>query len=539
VRFLALILGLLAGIFALATPIAFKTDLMTPFVEYWASAADARLPATLFWSALPVAALLGGILCVVMPGFAALLLLGAGLGWAAIALTQPALMDFKLLVPAGLALLGAVLAQVAGELDIHRRRRRRREMRATAEDGADEVEREAAFRVDPTISPRPTYRQEAPPPEPAPSRPHSVPPRRAVPLKFENGPAATTPMETPQAVYTRQETIEPATPRRNGGFRWDDDDAPTRAPEPEPAREMPRPSPRFEQRQPDHVAFVSRPGQRRAEVQPELRSEPRGEIRTAVQQPYRRPVPQRRNDSLAVPIFLGIGAVLLLTVLAGIYIAHREGYLGRIVAALQSPAPEPAQQPAASSATTTAAAAPQPAPVTAPAAVTVPTPAPSPTASAPATPTPALPEVLPAAPDAVATAGTTYDDPFAYCTAVGTIDFVDARYSGPAVIPEATQLLRTPADAPRDRVHWRCADGVVMACSSYAGPICDRAPTVEEMQAYCERNPTARPLFAPHGIWSCVDGKPQLPPDANWPVDDRGFMPRAWVAIRPAASGSG
>jgi hypothetical protein len=52
------------------------------------------------------------------------------------------------------------------------------------------------------------------------------------------------------------------------------------------------------------------------------------------------------------------------------------------------------------------------------------------------------------------------------------------------------------------------------------------------MRAYCERNPNITPLFAPHGIWSCVNGKPELPADANWLVDDRGFMPRAWIAVR-------
>ncbi len=72
----------------------------------------------------------------------------------------------------------------------------------------------------------------------------------------------------------------------------------------------------------------------------------------------------------------------------------------------------------------------------------------------------------------------------------------------------------------------------MLACSSYVGPICDVTPSVEEMRAYCKRNPNITRWFAPHGIWSCVNGKPELPADANWLVDDRGFMPRAWIAVR-------
>jgi hypothetical protein len=538
VRFLALILGLFAGIFALATPIAFKTDLMTPFIEQWASTPDDRLAATVVWSALPVAALLGGILCVVTPGFAALLLLGAGLGWSGIMLAQPALLDFKLLVPAGAAILAAVCAQVAGELDIHRRRKQRRARRLseTAEDSG-EIEREAAFRIDPTLAPREPARRATlspePVPEPTPREP-APPPRRAVPLKFENEQAASTSQrEAFQPASSRQETIQPSSPRRAGGFRWDDTDQPDI--EPEPALDQPRPSPRFDQRAPsaDRVAFVPRANPRRAEIQPELRSEPW----QPSQQPYRRPVPQRRNDSLAVPISLGIAAVLLLSILAGLYVAHREGYLERIVTALQTATAEPAQPPASAAPpnATTSATAPQPASVAVPTAPAVPEPTPA--ATAPEAPPSVLPQVLPDT--TTATSSATYADPFTYCTAVGTIDFADERYTGPAVIPAMTEAVRAPAEAPRERVHWRCAGGVVLACSSYAGPICDRAPTVAEMQAYCERNPNARPLFAPHGVWSCVEGKPQLPPDVNWPVDDRGFMPRAWIAIRPPSAANG
>src|SRR5687767_2342484 len=66
-----------------------------------------------------------------------------------------------------------------------------------------------------------------------------------------------------------------------------------------------------------------------------------------------------------------------------------------------------------------------------------------------------------------------FDDPFAYCAAVGTIDPPDARYTGPA-LPEAVArglqaALGLPARSrgeplPGDWT-WRCMDGEVYACA--------------------------------------------------------------------------
>ncbi len=118
-----------------------------------------------------------------------------------------------------------------------------------------------------------------------------------------------------------------------------------------------------------------------------------------------------------------------------------------------------------------------------------------------------------------------------YCAAVGTIDYVDQRYAGPAVTEAMTRVLLVPAGSARDRVRWRCVDGAVFACTSYVGPICDMTPTVVEMREFCERNPNVGQLLAPNGPWSCADGKPQLPADASWPVDERGFLPQAWIKV--------
>lgn len=133
------------------------------------------------------------------------------------------------------------------------------------------------------------------------------------------------------------------------------------------------------------------------------------------------------------------------------------------------------------------------------------------------------------APVSVVPAG--FTDPFAYCAAVGTIDYVDGRYTGPVLVPEIAEALHIPATSARDRVRWRCASGTVMACTSYGWPICDTTPDATEMLAFCQRNPEVSRLLAPNGTWACKAGRPVIPDDASWPVDDRGFLPKAWQAV--------
>lgn len=222
---------------------------------------------------------------------------------------------------------------------------------------------------------------------------------------------------------------------------------------------------------------------------------------------------------------MAVVAVLLLAVVSvGGYLAYRDGWLDRVVA-LVAPADS-----------TPTGATPQPAP---PAIAELPSPQPvvlpeavSPEAS------PALAS-LPRLPAPAETAPATYSDPFAYCGAVGTLDYVDQRYIGPAVTEDMTSALQLPAVATRDRVHWRCSGGKVLACASYIGPICDMVPTSEEMTAFCARYPNAAQLMAPGGVWSCVAGSPQLPPEARWPVDARGFRADSWYEVKPVAMPAG
>ena len=126
-----------------------------------------------------------------------------------------------------------------------------------------------------------------------------------------------------------------------------------------------------------------------------------------------------------------------------------------------------------------------------------------------------------------------WSDPFAYCKAVGTVDFPDQRYSGPYLTDAIANALRVPVTSSPDRVKWRCDGGALLGCTSFRGSSCALTPSVTEMLEYCTQNPNAQGLLAPNGTWSCNDTEPVIPAGESWPVDGRGFLPGAWVEISP------
>jgi hypothetical protein len=133
----------------------------------------------------------------------------------------------------------------------------------------------------------------------------------------------------------------------------------------------------------------------------------------------------------------------------------------------------------------------------------------------------------------------TFDDPFAYCSAVKTIDYIDNRYTGPRFTAAIAEALRVPLQSAPDRVSWRCVDGVIYACASFDWPACAMTPTAQEMVEYCQRNPGSTRLLAPNGTWSCEGNRPRLPDGASWPVDARGFFPNAWIPVLPPQGPAG
>lgn len=504
VRIAALFCGLIAGLVALMAPMGLGVDLLTPFLGLWGATPGQQLLGTVAWYAPAGAALLGGLLAFVAPGLGALLLLCAGLTWVGFGVLDASFFRIELLVPAGLAIAASLLAFLAGELDVRRRRAARRARRRMLREDADrgdeeERAREAAFSMDPlTVS-----RNEVPPP-----------PSREIPLTLED----VVPVETAEP-RRRAETIWPDAPGRRTMF------------EPDAAELTPRRS-LFER----PATRADRPATERE--RPRRRREPERDY-------YQDEPAPRRN--LFVWLAAANGLVLVvLGVAVGYMMVER------------SPVPANASVVAAAGDDTKGVTVASPAPaeaIAAPDEVAAKddrlTPNLLPTLALPGT-EPAAAPVLPMAPDAatVGPAATvaeaqmpaatvtvpvtgTFNDPFAYCSAVRTIDYIDSRYIGPRFTAEIADALRVPLQSAPDRVNWRCVDGVIYACASFDWPACAMTPTAQEMVDYCQRNPGVTRLLAPNGTWSCEGTRPRIPEGASWPVDARGFFPNAWIPVLP------
>ncbi len=141
-----------------------------------------------------------------------------------------------------------------------------------------------------------------------------------------------------------------------------------------------------------------------------------------------------------------------------------------------------------------------------------------------------------------------YDDPFAYCAAVGTVDAPDARYNGPempdSVVQGLIQQGVVSADAPPDfqkTAVWRCMDGQVWACHFGANlPCLEQADRSEEpteaMKEFCEANPTADGI--PAAVtgratvyqWTCNAGKPEVVRQV-FHADPQGYLAEFWYEL--------
>jgi hypothetical protein len=151
--------------------------------------------------------------------------------------------------------------------------------------------------------------------------------------------------------------------------------------------------------------------------------------------------------------------------------------------------------------------------------------------------------------DTVAT-GESYDDPFAYCAAVGTVDEPDARYTGeelPDVIAEGIRAAFDAKDVDLEVFQrgtvWRCMDHEVYACNVGANIPClakadeSREPA-QPLIDYCKEN--AGSDFIPAVVtgrstvyeWACDDTEPVIV-DQFTEVDSQGFLEFAWHKLTP------
>ena len=143
-----------------------------------------------------------------------------------------------------------------------------------------------------------------------------------------------------------------------------------------------------------------------------------------------------------------------------------------------------------------------------------------------------------------------YDDPFAYCAAVGTIDTPDTRYNGTEMPDSIIQaMIRqdiVSADAPlefQQNAIWRCMDNNVWVCHFGANLPCqEKADTSQVpnsgMEDYCRENPTAEiiPAFATGRAtvyeWACQDGTPEVVSQI-FNSDAQGYLADFWYELTP------
>ena len=153
---------------------------------------------------------------------------------------------------------------------------------------------------------------------------------------------------------------------------------------------------------------------------------------------------------------------------------------------------------------------------------------------------------------AACTTQATYTDPFAYCSAVGTIDAPDSRYTG-VPVPDAIiqgylkaaglENNGEPMELLQKSTIWRCMNKSVYVCNFGANLPCDskadtnKNPT-QAMQDFCKANPNAGAIpmsvtgHATIYSWGCVKDTPKLlARSTRWmrPVTS----PRSGINCRP------
>ena len=146
----------------------------------------------------------------------------------------------------------------------------------------------------------------------------------------------------------------------------------------------------------------------------------------------------------------------------------------------------------------------------------------------------------------------TYNDSFAYCAAVGTIDAPDARYTGPQISDEIINGYKAaaglesstePMEMFKKTTIWRCMNNQVYVCNFGANLPCDSKANTDRtpssaMEDYCKANPDSD--FIPMSVtghetiysWHCVKDNPDVL-DQIEEVDAAGYLKNIWYLILP------
>ncbi len=141
-----------------------------------------------------------------------------------------------------------------------------------------------------------------------------------------------------------------------------------------------------------------------------------------------------------------------------------------------------------------------------------------------------------------------YDDPFAYCAAIGTIDTPNEQYTGPkmpdSIVEGMVKQGIVSADAPltfQQNAVWRCMDNSVWVCHFGANlPCLEKADTskvpTSAMEDFCKMTPTADSI--PAAVtgratvyeWKCNAGKPETIRQV-FQVDPQGYLANFWYKL--------
>ena len=143
--------------------------------------------------------------------------------------------------------------------------------------------------------------------------------------------------------------------------------------------------------------------------------------------------------------------------------------------------------------------------------------------------------------------GTTFEDPWQYCNAAGTINSYGKEYTGtpsPTVIRDTVlQMLNVPeADRNSHNVIWRCASGQVLGCDTSMFQTClnvynlDQTPSAV-IEEECKKADMEGVVLSQEVTgsqtpyeWRCVAGVPQIS-GQGIPVDEQGLNPSIWFPI--------
>ncbi len=145
----------------------------------------------------------------------------------------------------------------------------------------------------------------------------------------------------------------------------------------------------------------------------------------------------------------------------------------------------------------------------------------------------------------------TYENPFEYCKAVGTVDTPGAEYTGPKMPEVITQSLRKimgvsdtmPKEMFDEGTYWRCMGGSIYACNVGNNLPCQYKADVSKepndgMLNYCGENPDAEfiPMYASGRTtvyeWKCDNGTPEIVKQIT-KTDKAGYIADIWFKLSP------